>query len=77
MHAFMPLESFLAFLQQRYPIQYFRSKTQVLDGFDYSRCMDNVNIRHQNSVFTEYRLRRGYAQQSPYPVPTITPNIVN
>ena len=38
MHEFMPLDSFLVFLQQRYPIQYFRSKTQVLDGFASFYC---------------------------------------
>ena len=32
-HEFMPLEPFLVFLQQTCPIHYFRSKTQVLDGF--------------------------------------------
>ena len=32
MHEFMPLEPFLVFLQQTCPIQYFRSKTHVLDG---------------------------------------------
>jgi len=33
LHEFMPLEPFLVFLQQTCPINYFRSKTQVLDGF--------------------------------------------
>ena len=33
MHEFIPLEPFLVFLQQTYPIQYFRSKTHGLDGF--------------------------------------------
>ena len=33
MHEFMPLEPFLGFLQQTCPINYFRSKTYVLDGF--------------------------------------------
>ena len=33
MHKFMPLDLFLVFLQQTCPIHYFRSKTQVLDGF--------------------------------------------
>src|SRR6185295_10306974 len=33
MHEFMPLDPFLVFLQQTCPIHYFRSKTQVLDGF--------------------------------------------
>ena len=33
MHDFMPLEPFLVFLQQICPIHYYRSKTQVLDGF--------------------------------------------
>ena len=33
MHEFMPLEPFLGFLQQTGPINYFRSKTYVLDGF--------------------------------------------
>ena len=32
-HEFMPLEPFLVFLQQTCPIHYYRSKTQVLDGF--------------------------------------------
>ena len=32
-HKFVPLEPFLVFLQQTCPIHYFRSKTQVLDGF--------------------------------------------
>jgi len=33
MHEFMPLEPYLVFLEQTCPIHYFRSKTQVLDGF--------------------------------------------
>jgi len=33
MHEFAPLEPFHVFLQQACPIHYFRSKTQVLDGF--------------------------------------------
>src|SRR6185312_7526100 len=33
MHEFVPLEPFLVFLQQTCPIHYFRSKTQVFDGF--------------------------------------------
>ena len=32
-HEFMPLEPFLVFLQQTCPINYYRSKNQVLDGF--------------------------------------------
>ena len=32
-HEFMPLEPFLVFLQQTCPIHYYRSKTQVFDGF--------------------------------------------
>ena len=33
MHEFMPLDSFLVFLQQTCPIHYFRTKSRVLDGF--------------------------------------------
>ena len=33
MHEFMPLEPFLVFLLQTCPINYYRSKNQVLDGF--------------------------------------------
>jgi hypothetical protein len=38
MHEFMPLEPFLVFLQQTCPIHYFRSKTQLLDGFTAFCC---------------------------------------
>jgi hypothetical protein len=38
MHEFMPLESFLVFLQQTCPIHYFSSKTLVLDGSAPFRC---------------------------------------
>ena len=37
-HEFMPLEPFLVFLQQTCPIHYFRSKTQVLGGFEPFCC---------------------------------------
>ena len=33
MHEFVTLEPFLVFLQQTCPVHYFRSKTQVFDGF--------------------------------------------
>ena len=38
MHEFMPLEPFLVFLQQTWPIHYFSYKTLVLDGSAPFRC---------------------------------------
>ena len=37
MHEFLPLEPFLAFQQRTCPIHYFRSKTNVFEGFSPSR----------------------------------------
>ena len=55
MHEFMPLELFLVFLQQTWPIQYFSSKTLVLDGSAPFRCLTRpaakisiwVHLKHE------------------------------
>ena len=54
MHEFMPLEPILGFLQQTCPINYFRSKTYVLDGFahfvaalDPLRKLVSVYLKHE------------------------------
>ena len=60
MHEFMPLEPFLVFLLQTCPINYYRSKNQVLDGFRHfvaapeplrklvSRCIQSTSLCLEN-----------------------------
>ena len=59
MHEFMPLEPFLFFLQQTCPIHYYRSKTQVLDGFAPFYCRTrpaaktSIGVHLKNSLCLE------------------------
>jgi len=62
MHEFIPLELFLVFLQQTYPIKYFRSKTHGLDGFAPFCC----RTRPVAKISIEVHLKHEFVPQKPF-----------
>jgi hypothetical protein len=62
MHEFMPLEPFLVFLQQRCPIHYFGSKTQVLDGFAPFCCRTRPVVK----ISIVVHLKHEFLPQEPF-----------
>ena len=62
MHEFVPLEPFHVCLQQTCPLHYFRSKTQVLDGFVPFCCRTRPTAKISIGV----HLKHEFVPQKPF-----------